>query len=184
MRQNSVNCILFPLENVWCMFKTNVGYGRLLKKPLNPWSWSLTCSRIDAFFWFSIRQTWILRVFAYNNWNPKAGIDQSSVEGHTNWLFFLATTKHPNGGSSLPGHLSSSVSIPKGFEGRTSPEVEGWTSGCKNYIHGLRFFPAPTKSKVQQQACQGQGGELAPQRVLSWLQKKIESEKSFQGWKK
>ena len=72
---------------------------------------------------------------------------------------------------------------PEGFEVRTSLEVEGKTSCCTNYIHGLCFFPALTKSRVQQPGCQGQGGELAPHQILSWLQKNSII-KDFSGLKK
>ena len=47
--------------------------------------------------------------------------------------------------------------------------VEGWTSCCKMFTLGLCFF-SPEKNRVQQQGFRRQGGELAPHRLLSWLQ--------------
>ena len=46
------------------------------------------------------------------------------------------------------------------------------------------FPPALTKSRVQQQGCQGQGGELAPHWILSRLQKKNSIGEDFSGLEK
>ena len=53
------------------------------------------------------------------------------------------------------------IYYPKGFEVRTS--LEGWTSCCKNYIHGLRFFTSPDKKQRQSSS------RDARDREVSWL---------------
>ena len=79
-------------RSLWNLSAGNTGEPSLKLHYRNSTSCILTCSRKDVFFcfvFFSTRQTWILWVFAHNNWNPKAGIDQSTVKGRTNWLFFF-----------------------------------------------------------------------------------------------
>ena len=73
------------------------------------------------------------------------------------------------------------IYYPKEFEVRTS--LEGWTSCCKNYIHGLCFFQSWQKAELSSRDARG--------REVSWLltgssldREKIVSEKTFQGWKK